>query len=196
MGMDLYRVSFLLQNLKRVGSVESFTSFYSTVPEKGDYTISGEVLFGVEYSGGKLLIHVNKARDIAAADKSGTSDSYVKTYLLPDKKKETKKKTKVVKKTLYPVFNETLKVLCVSLSIFSYLLYYFPVIPPVRASFSRCGQEDTLVECVGLGQVWKEQLSRRSPCSSVRAGPEWENGEVVASSGHSECVCVCEEHNK
>ena len=142
---------FLLQNLKRVGSVESFTSFYSTVPEKGDYTISGEVLFGVEYSGGKLLIHVNKARDIAAADKSGTSDSYVKTYLLPDKKKETKKKTKVVKKTLYPVFNETLKVLCVSLSIFSYLTYYLSAFSPVRASFSRCGQEDTLVECVGLG---------------------------------------------
>ena len=70
----------------------------------------------MEYSKGKLLIHVNKARDIAAADKSGTSDSYVKTYLLPDKKKETKKKTKVVKKTLYPVFNETLKVyLCPTL---------------------------------------------------------------------------------
>ena len=71
------------------------------------------MLFGVEYSRGKLLIHVNKARDIAAADKGGTSDSYVKTYLLPDKKKETKKKTKVVKKTLYPVYNETLKVLYV-----------------------------------------------------------------------------------
>lgn len=87
---------------------------YSTVPEKGDYSISGEVLFGVEYVKGQLVILVDRARDIAAADKSGTSDPYVKTYLLPDRKKETKKKTKVIKKSLNPVYNETLKViLCV-----------------------------------------------------------------------------------
>ena len=92
------------------------------MPEKGDYTITGEVLFGVEYSKGKLVISVNRARDIAAADKSGTSDAYVKTYLLPDKKKETKKKTKVVKKSLNPVYNETLKVFCVLSVILSVLL--------------------------------------------------------------------------
>lgn len=36
---------------------------------------------------------------------SGTSDPYVKVYLLPDKKK--KYETKVHRKTLNPVFNET-----------------------------------------------------------------------------------------
>ena len=35
----------------------------------------------------------------------GTSDPYVKVYLLPDKKK--KFETKVHRKTLSPVFNET-----------------------------------------------------------------------------------------
>ena len=35
----------------------------------------------------------------------GTSDPYVKVYLLPDKKK--KFETKVHRKTLNPVFNET-----------------------------------------------------------------------------------------
>ena len=90
--------------------MESFSSLYSTLPEKGDYVISGEVLFGVEYVEGKLLVHINSARDIAAANKGGKSDPYIKTYLLPDKKKETKKKTKVVKKSLNPVYNETLKV--------------------------------------------------------------------------------------
>lgn len=36
---------------------------------------------------------------------SGTSDPYVKVYLLPDKKK--KFETKVHRKTLNPIFNET-----------------------------------------------------------------------------------------
>jgi len=38
-------------------------------------------------------------------DMSGTSDPYVKVYILPDKKK--KFETKVHRKTLNPVFNET-----------------------------------------------------------------------------------------
>ena len=164
---------------------------------KGDYDISGEILFSIEYFEGKVLVNVKLARGLASADRNGKADPYVKTYLLPDPSKETKRKTRIVKKNLDPIFNEVLSVCftslwCCGLSSLPLICYtLFPVVPPVRASFSRCGQEDTLVECVGLGQVWKEQLSRRSPCSSVRAGPECEDGEVVASSGHGECVCVC-----
>ena len=43
--------------------------------------------------GGQLLVHVNKARGLAAADSNGLSDPYVKTYLLPDKSKHSKRKT-------------------------------------------------------------------------------------------------------
>jgi synaptotagmin-1 len=38
-------------------------------------------------------------------DMSGTSDPYVKVYIMPEKKK--KFETKVHRKTLNPVFNET-----------------------------------------------------------------------------------------
>lgn len=45
-----------------------------------------------------------EAEEIPAMDMSGTSDPYVKVFLLPDKKK--KFETKVHRKTLSPVFNE------------------------------------------------------------------------------------------
>lgn len=46
-----------------------------------------------------------QATDLPAMDMGGTSDPYVKIYILPEKKK--KYETKVHRKTLNPVFNET-----------------------------------------------------------------------------------------
>jgi synaptotagmin-like protein len=71
--------------------------------------ISGEVLIGI-YLGKKktLNIVVNEARDLAPAERNGSSNPYVKTYLLPDENKMSKRKTSIKKKTLNPVFNETL----------------------------------------------------------------------------------------
>jgi hypothetical protein len=74
------------------------------------HEITGEVLVGVYYKNGQLHIHVERARGLAAADSNGYSDPYIKTYLLPDKAKHTKQKTSVKKKTLDPVYNETLTV--------------------------------------------------------------------------------------
>ena len=42
--------------------------------------------------------------------KRNRSDPYVKVYLLPDRSKAGKRKTKVKKHTLNPVFEEILKV--------------------------------------------------------------------------------------
>ena len=42
-------------------------------------------------------------------DIGGTSDPYVKIYLLPREKHLKKQETKVHRKTLDPVFNETFK---------------------------------------------------------------------------------------
>ena len=82
-----------------------------SVHKKATYDITaGEVLVGVYYKSGQLHIHVERARGLAAADSNGYSDPYIKTYLLPDKVKHTKQKTSVKKKTLDPVYNETLRV--------------------------------------------------------------------------------------
>ena len=52
-----------------------------------------------------LVVKVLEARDLPIKDVTGSSDPYVKVYLLPDRKK--KFQTKVHRKNLNPVFNET-----------------------------------------------------------------------------------------
>ena len=110
---SLARLKHTSEGSSLSGSVSSFgsmTSIYSEAGGKGDYDITGEVLVGVYYHGNQLHVHVDRARGLAAADSNGYSDPYVKSYLLPDKAKHTKQKTSIKKRTLDPVYNETLKV--------------------------------------------------------------------------------------
>nr|BAK23253.1 synaptotagmin 1 [Gryllus bimaculatus] len=67
----------------------------------------GRIQYKLEYdfNSNSLAVTVIQAEDLPALDMGGTSDPYVKVYLLPDKKK--KFETKVHRKTLSPVFNET-----------------------------------------------------------------------------------------
>lgn len=51
------------------------------------------------------MVGILQAAELPAMDVGGSSDPYVKLYLLPDKKK--KFETKVHRKTLDPSFNET-----------------------------------------------------------------------------------------
>ena len=93
-----------------LASFGSMANLRSDTRDKVDYEILGEVLVGVQYKDGQLYVHVNRARGLAAADSNGFSDPYVKTYLLPDRSKHSKRKTSIKKKTLDPVYDETLKV--------------------------------------------------------------------------------------
>ncbi len=99
-----------LKRSDSMGSIGSMTSMYSAAGGKGDYDITGEVKIAVWFKDGQLFVKVVKAQGLAAAKKGLTSDPYVKTYLLPDKTKQTKRKTAIQRKTLNPVFNEILKV--------------------------------------------------------------------------------------
>ncbi|KAG5442688.1 Arf guanine nucleotide exchange factor syt1, partial [Clonorchis sinensis] len=67
----------------------------------------GKLQYSIDYdfSQGVLTVGVIQATDLPGMDMSGTSDPYVKVFLLPEKKK--KFETKVHRKTLNPVFNET-----------------------------------------------------------------------------------------
>ncbi|CAM9725290.1 unnamed protein product [Lampetra fluviatilis] len=69
----------------------------------------GELLLSLCYNptANKITIAVIKARNLKAMDIGGTSDPYVKVWLMNKEKKVEKKKTEVKKRCLNPVFNET-----------------------------------------------------------------------------------------
>ncbi len=112
-----------LKRSDSMGSLGSMTSMYSAAGDKGDYDISGEVNVAIWLKDGQLFVKIVKARGLAAAKKGVTADPYIKTYLLPDRTKHTKRKTSIQRKTLNPVFNEILKVyyqlcsVCITISI-------------------------------------------------------------------------------
>lgn len=66
-----------------------------------------------------------QAAELPAMDVGGSSDPYVKLYLLPDKKK--KFETKVHRKTLEPSFNETFTFKVTQIKeILVYILSFYP----------------------------------------------------------------------
>ncbi|XKL66038.1 hypothetical protein PGB90_009458 [Kerria lacca] len=93
---------------------DSMASVYSGAGEGryGVVPVRGEVEFSLQYNykAGDVEIHVKRCSDLAPVDvKRNRSDPYVKVYLLPDKSKSGKRKTRVKKHTLNPIFDEVLK---------------------------------------------------------------------------------------
>ncbi|XP_049636939.1 phosphatidylinositol 4-phosphate 3-kinase C2 domain-containing subunit alpha [Suncus etruscus] len=69
--------------------------------------IGGAVKLSVSYRNGTLFIMVMHIKDLVTED-GADPNPYVKTYLLPDTHKTSKRKTKISRKTRNPTFNEML----------------------------------------------------------------------------------------
>ncbi|CAC5401291.1 PIK3C2 [Mytilus coruscus] len=67
----------------------------------------GQVKLSLEYKKSTLMIMVMHAKDLPGG--STLPSPYVKTYLLPDPDKQTKRKTKIVKDTTHPTYNEVIE---------------------------------------------------------------------------------------
>ncbi|XP_064629385.1 synaptotagmin-10-like [Lineus longissimus] len=112
--LDLSNVEFSVQKVKSKGQPdlgslkpELYRQYSEQRRQSHLYTkICGRLYFSLFYEHHieSLVVHIIKAEDLPAKDFSGTSDPYVKVYLLPDRK--TKFQTKVHRKTLSPEFEE------------------------------------------------------------------------------------------
>ncbi|XP_076385072.1 synaptotagmin 1 isoform X2 [Megachile rotundata] len=108
--VDLKSVQLLGSTYKDKPDMEELTD-NAEEPDEAESKQSevklGRLQYKLEYdfNTNSLAVTVIQAEELPALDMGGTSDPYVKVYLLPDKKK--KFETKVHRKTLNPVFNET-----------------------------------------------------------------------------------------
>ncbi|XP_023619698.1 synaptotagmin-like protein 5 isoform X1 [Myotis lucifugus] len=92
-------------------SLNSMLSVYSETGDYGNVKVSGEILLHISYcyKTGGLHIFVKNCKNLAIGDeKKQRTDAYVKSYLLPDKSRNNKRKTKI-RTGINPEFNETLK---------------------------------------------------------------------------------------
>ncbi|XP_029459066.1 synaptotagmin-like protein 5 isoform X2 [Rhinatrema bivittatum] len=93
-------------------SLNSMMSVYSETGDYGNVKVSGEILLNINYSykTGALNVLVKSCKNLAVADeKKQRTDPYVKAYLLPDRSRQSKRKTKIKANSTNPEFNELLK---------------------------------------------------------------------------------------
>eukprot|EP00794_Sanderia_malayensis_P018694 gene18694-20582_t len=70
--------------------------------------VGGEIKLSYRYENGSFSLLVMHARNLISRTVQGLADPYVKSYLLPDPKKLTKRKTRVARKNLNPTYNQKL----------------------------------------------------------------------------------------
>ncbi|XP_076312556.1 synaptotagmin-10-like [Tachypleus tridentatus] len=118
--LDIYNVPFEICNkppreIPSVGEIKPELYKRETSTECGGTlgddlelgTPCGKIHFALKYDEDMegLIVRILQARDLPVKDFMGSSDPYVKVYLQPDRKK--KFQTRVHRKNLNPVFNET-----------------------------------------------------------------------------------------
>ncbi|XP_072481999.1 synaptotagmin-like protein 4 isoform X2 [Notamacropus eugenii] len=98
-----------LRSGSSLSTLGSMVSIYSEAGEVSNILITGEIAISLKYeqSSQTLMVHVKECRQLAFADDiKKRSNPYVKTYLLPDKSRQGKRKTSVKQGTINPMFDE------------------------------------------------------------------------------------------
>ncbi|KAM9376518.1 synaptotagmin-like protein 4 [Pholidichthys leucotaenia] len=96
---------------QRSNTMGSMMSIYSEAGDFDSVEVSGDVVFSVTYNERtqNLEVFIKECCKLAYGDASRhTSNPYVKCYLLPDKSRQSKKKTSIKRNTINPIYNETL----------------------------------------------------------------------------------------
>ncbi|MBN3287987.1 SYTL4 protein, partial [Polyodon spathula] len=113
--VQFHRKSEVRHSLRSRGSSSTMGSMMSIYSEAGDYSnveVTGEIVFSLRYDqiAQVLSIFIKECHNLAYGDEARKrSHPYVKSYLLPDKSRQGKKKTAVKRSNTNSVYNETLK---------------------------------------------------------------------------------------
>ncbi|XP_074385529.1 synaptotagmin-11 isoform X2 [Zonotrichia albicollis] len=114
----------------------------SSPSSPGDDVMLGELTFSVDYNFPKkaLVVTIQEAHGLPVMDEhTQSSDPYIKMTILPDKRHRVK--TRVLRKTLEPVFDETFTFYGVPYSQLQDLVLHFLVL-----SFDRFSRDDVIGE--------------------------------------------------
>uniref|UniRef100_A0A8C4N535 Synaptotagmin XIb n=1 Tax=Eptatretus burgeri TaxID=7764 RepID=A0A8C4N535_EPTBU len=119
----------------------------------------GKLLFSVEYNFSKkaLVVNIEEARGLPIVDeRTASADPYIKMTILPEKKHKVK--TRVLRRTLDPTFDETFTFYGIPLGQLQGLVLHFLVL-----SFDRFSRDDVIgevmVSLVGLDLSNGERVS-------------------------------------
>ncbi|OPJ85640.1 synaptotagmin-11 [Patagioenas fasciata monilis] len=122
----------------------------SSPSSPGDDVTLGELTFSVDYNFPKkaLVVTIQEAHGLPVMDEhTRSSDPYIKMTILPDKRHRVK--TRVLRKTLDPVFDETFTFYGIPYSQLQDLVLHFLVL-----SFDRFSRDDV------VGELTREILKR------------------------------------
>ncbi|KAK5608845.1 hypothetical protein CRENBAI_019648 [Crenichthys baileyi] len=170
-------------------SLQSSKSIMSIYSESGDFDsveVSGDVIFSVKYDEHTQSLHVfiKQCQGLAYGDASRLlTNPYVKCYLLPDKSRQSKRKTSVKKNTINPVYNETIKY---SISRSQLVTRSLLISVWHNGRLSRnafLGEVEVLLDCKDLESGREEQMALMGKTGSVgQASPFAQyKGELVIS---------------
>jgi hypothetical protein len=162
------------------------TTLDETYEENEDGSKLGRLFFTVKYSFEKtaLIVTINKCSNLPAKDSANkTSDPYVKLQLLPEK--QHKVKTRVVRRTLHPVYDEDFTFYGVHFNQLQILTLHFVVL-----SFDRYSRDDV------VGEVMVEldgiELSSTETCPLSLAREITPRSDKLKSQGRGELlVSLC-----
>ncbi|MEQ2225398.1 hypothetical protein ILYODFUR_017012 [Ilyodon furcidens] len=170
-------------------SLQSSKSIMSIYSESGDFDsveVSGDVIFSVKYDEHTQSLHVfiKQCQGLAYGDASRLlTNPYVKCYLLPDKSRQSKRKTSIKKNTINPVYNETIKY---SISRSQLVTRSLLISVWHNGRLSRnafLGEVEVLLDCKDLESGREEQMALMGKTgSAVQASPfAHYKGELVIS---------------
>ncbi|XP_068106065.1 synaptotagmin-like protein 4 isoform X2 [Hyperolius riggenbachi] len=113
--VEIHRMTTGRSSLRSGASTSTLGSMMSIYSEAGDFgnvVVTGEIMFSMKYDPKTqiLTVIVKECRNLAYGDKSRRkSNPYVKSYLLPDKSRQGKRKTTIKRNTINPLYSETLQ---------------------------------------------------------------------------------------